>query len=517
MGVKEWVPGGRMALQYYNHKEHAGTGHAPVEIHLGIDPRHPGPLAPPGQEAAPLDYAKLDDYNKEMAEIAKWVRGKLILRQAEQAREVARYYQSKNLKLQPGSLVWLNKRATNQVDGDMIVARKLALQWSGPFLYVRTVNDALGEICRQRDGEPAGKTFQVHLSKLRLYREPAAYPGQHADLFKPGNMGALGDGSTEADEEEADALLQLPAVELRPEDAAREQGDHLYRFPPSEREIPDEIDQPPPQVPASVKVREWLGDLAPSTKQARKAEKKRQKERNRREPPSEAQHAREAGGQPERRDIPDRVKPAQPRWQPVQDEMMSAESVPPAPQGPRDNDWQLVRRRNRKKDLSPIPPSPPPCRPDLADKMWHASRDRYVPITETAKTLRATREFNQTPSMAQYRDKRVGRNEDQHQAARAKVHERHRRASEGDTGSRPAPPPPTSAMDHRGGPGQETRATRDHVPAQQRPGGKAPSTARDAMKSMRGKPGYAQKAMKSIRRSLASGTKKAQSVISKQN
>ena len=86
-----------MALQYYNHKEHTSTGHAPVEIHLGIDPRHPGLLAPPGQEAAPVDYSKLDDYNKEMAEIARWVRGKVVLRQAEQAREVARYYQNKNL------------------------------------------------------------------------------------------------------------------------------------------------------------------------------------------------------------------------------------------------------------------------------------------------------------------------------------------------------------------------------------------------------------------------------------
>merc|ERR1712155_411104 len=84
-GVRHWVPAVRMALQYYNHKEHSSTGHTPVEIHLGIDPRHPGLLAPPGQEAAPLDYAKLDNYNKEMAEIAQWVRGKLILRQAEQA------------------------------------------------------------------------------------------------------------------------------------------------------------------------------------------------------------------------------------------------------------------------------------------------------------------------------------------------------------------------------------------------------------------------------------------------
>ena len=92
--------------------------------------------------------------------------------------------------------------------------------------------------------------------------------------------------------------------------------------------------------------------------------------------------------------------------------MMPAESIPSAPQEPRGTDWQVVRRRNRKKDRSPIPPSPPPCRPDLADKMWHPSRDRYIPIADTAKTLRAAREFNQTPSMSQFRDKRVGRNED---------------------------------------------------------------------------------------------------------
>ena len=30
----------------------------------------------------------------------------------------------------------------------MVVARKLALQWSGPFLYLRSVNNVLGEICQ---------------------------------------------------------------------------------------------------------------------------------------------------------------------------------------------------------------------------------------------------------------------------------------------------------------------------------------------------------------------------------
>ena len=118
------------------------------------------------------------------------------------------------MKLRPGSLVWLNKRATNKVDGDMVVARKFALQWSGPYLYMKTVNDNLGEISRQQDGKLVGRTFRVHLSKLRLYRDPEAYPGQHADLFKPGNMGALDNGSTDDGEEDDELLNQMMLTSL---------------------------------------------------------------------------------------------------------------------------------------------------------------------------------------------------------------------------------------------------------------------------------------------------------------
>ena len=123
--------------------------------------------------------------------------------------------------MQPGSLVWLNKRATNKIDGDMVVARKFALQWSGPYLYLRNVNNCQGEISRQQEGKQTGKPFCVYLSKLQLYRDPEAYPGQHVDLFKPSNIGALDDGITEGGEE-ADELLQLPAVELDPKQAAKD-------------------------------------------------------------------------------------------------------------------------------------------------------------------------------------------------------------------------------------------------------------------------------------------------------
>ena len=64
-----------------------------------------------------------------------------------------------------------------------MVARKFALQWSGPFLYLWTVNDCLGKICRQQECKQTGKPFQIHLSKLRLYWDPEAYPGQRTDLY----------------------------------------------------------------------------------------------------------------------------------------------------------------------------------------------------------------------------------------------------------------------------------------------------------------------------------------------
>ena len=67
-------------------------------------------------------------------------------------------------------------------------------------------------------------------------------------------MGALGDGSTEAGEEEEDALLQLPAVELSPEDAAPKKADHFFKIPQAEQDIKDKIDRSHPQVPGPAKV-----------------------------------------------------------------------------------------------------------------------------------------------------------------------------------------------------------------------------------------------------------------------
>ena len=208
--------------------------------------------------------------------------------------------------------MWLNKRATNKIDGDMIIARKLALQWSGPFLYLRSVNDALGEICRQRDGQQTNRPFKVHLSKLQLYREPAAYPDQHADLFKPWDMRALGDGSTEADDEEDDALLQLPPVEMWPEDAAQERGDHLYRIPDAEQEVEDEIDWSHPQVPVDVKVRKWLGEQDPPARPQPKREKKREPECSRRETFLAQERVRGKRTREERGNVSRRDKPAEP-------------------------------------------------------------------------------------------------------------------------------------------------------------------------------------------------------------
>ena len=74
-------------------------------------------------------------------------------------------------------------------------------------------------------------------------------------------------------------------------------------------------------------------------------------------------------------------------------------------------DWQVVSNRRRGR-ASPIPPSPPPARPDLAHRMWHKHRHDWQPIIETGKTLKSSREYNKTPTLANFRDKRVDRKEE---------------------------------------------------------------------------------------------------------
>ena len=54
-------------------------------------------------------------------------------------------------------------------------------------------------------------------------------------------MGVLDDGSTKHKEDE-DALLQLPIVELDPEEAAHAKADHFFKIPEAKRDIADEID-----------------------------------------------------------------------------------------------------------------------------------------------------------------------------------------------------------------------------------------------------------------------------------
>ena len=70
-------------------------------------------------------------------------------------------------------------------------------------------------------------------------------------------MGMLDYGSTERGEEE-DPLLQLPIVEMTPEEAAQVRANHFYRIPEAERDIPDEIDRSLPELPGPAKVQNWL-------------------------------------------------------------------------------------------------------------------------------------------------------------------------------------------------------------------------------------------------------------------
>ena len=93
-------------------------------------------------------------------------------------------------------------------------------------------------------------------------------------------------------------------------------------------------------------------------------------------------------------------------------------------------DWQVVKNKQRGR-ISPIPPLPPPAWHDLAHKMWHMHRHDRQPVIETGKTLKSSWEYNKMPTMANFRDKRVDRKEEQHCAAQAQEYEKQRTGAQG--------------------------------------------------------------------------------------
>ena len=50
--------------------------------------------------------------------------------------------------------------------------------------------------------------------------------------------------------------------------------------------------------------------------------------------------------------------------------------------------------------------------------MWHTHKYAKAPEVEIRHSLKSSRDFNQTPTAANYRDERVGRNESRRRAAR---------------------------------------------------------------------------------------------------
>ena len=151
--------------------------------------------------------------------------------------------------------------------------------------------------------------------------------------------------------------------------------------------------------------------------------------------------------------------------------------------------------------------------------MWHKHPD-YMPTIEYGKTLRSAREFNKTPTMANFRDKRVDQNEENHRNARAKAYEKRRREPPPTKGRRHEPPPPTSAVDHRQEVDQTTMqglkppspafwnqemmsvANSDAIFEQK--GGKAHSVAKSIMQIVHKNHAYSAKSLKKFKKLLAS-------------
>ena len=102
----------QLAVQHYNQAKHSSTGFAPVALHLGVERKHPGMLAPKGQEAGPIDYANMDQYNQEQARIAEIVRAHIQLTQQANQMRTASQVESQATILATSHmlLVWCTTR-----------------------------------------------------------------------------------------------------------------------------------------------------------------------------------------------------------------------------------------------------------------------------------------------------------------------------------------------------------------------------------------------------------------------
>merc|ERR1711911_199047 len=140
------------------------------------------------------------------------------------------------------------------------------------------------------------------------------------------------------------------------------------------QEIQDEIDRSAPEQAAPDMVRAWIatqpnaGDRRDQEKDPRRA---RDQGHGRREASRAPMQGQGRDGQ-EQGDASRQAKPAVPKFVHVNDEIMTEASQAPLPDDipPEEYDWKVVHYKNKRrgrKQASPIPPSPPPARPDLRD------------------------------------------------------------------------------------------------------------------------------------------------------
>merc|ERR1711989_171880 len=87
---------------------------------------------------------------------------------------------------------------------------------------------------------------------------------------------------------------------------------------------------------------------------------------------------------------------------------------------------QSMPPASRRKPASPIPPTPPPARPDLRDKMWHNHKYARALGAEPRHSLSSSRNFHLVPTEANYRGRHMGRSESRRSEAREREYDRRR-------------------------------------------------------------------------------------------
>ena len=164
-----WQAAINQAVYSYNMTKHSTTGFTPQFLHNGQQVAAPGLIYPDEQPPNPPveDPNNKLKYATALQDVQKLLRGVVDRNCRAAQRRTARYYKNKTKFLVENTWVYVHRPGARPPEGDKLANRKLAIEWAGPYLFLRMENDATCVVAKMNSSGLVEREFKVHATKVR--------------------------------------------------------------------------------------------------------------------------------------------------------------------------------------------------------------------------------------------------------------------------------------------------------------------------------------------------------------